>query len=231
MPASHTLATRYLTLSFDDGYRASSVKTAALFERSGLRADFNVVATFEDRNPVLHGDWALWNELAACGHCVHPHGYNHTNKTQVPFEEARDLILRCLDVFATHLNGFDPARALFAFPYNVATPELEAWLPSVVRGFRTGPGPAINPLPDLDTAKLTTCGWQDAELWLDRCVDDLLAREAGWLIYCAHGLDGEGWGPLRADYLERLLDTLVGTVNLEVVPATQVLERFSGVSE
>ena len=47
--------TRYLTLSFDDGYRTSSVKTAALIERFGLRADFNIVATFEERNPVLHG--------------------------------------------------------------------------------------------------------------------------------------------------------------------------------
>src|SRR4028119_529362 len=135
--------TRYVTLSFDDGYRASSVKTADLFERFGLRADFNVVAAFEERNPVLHGDWALWNELVARGHHIHPHGYNHTNKTQVSFEEARDLILRCLDRFATHLDGFDPKQAVFAFPYTASPPEVEAWLPTVVRAFRTGIGPAI----------------------------------------------------------------------------------------
>jgi peptidoglycan/xylan/chitin deacetylase (PgdA/CDA1 family) len=220
--------TRYLTLSFDDGYRTSSVKTAALFERFGLRADFNIVATFEERNPVLHGDWALWNELAARGHHIHPHGYDHTNKAKVPFDEARDLILRCLDRFATHLDGFDPKQqAVFAFPYNASTPELEAWLPSVVRAFRTGPGPAINPLPRPDTAKLTTGGWQDAEAWLDRCVDDLLGRESGWLIYTAHGLDGEGWGPLRTEYLERLLERLVTTEYVAVLPTREVLQRFA----
>lgn len=216
-----------MTLSFDDGYRASSVKTAELFERFGLRAEFNVVATFGERDPVRHGDWALWNELAARGHAIQPHGYNHSNKANVPFEEARGLVLRCLDLFAAHLNGFDPAQAIFAFPYNASTPELEAWLASVVRAFRTGPGPAINPLPKPETVKLTTGGWEDAEPWLDRCVNDLLGRDTGWLIYCAHGLDGEGWGPLRSAHLERMLDRLVGTENLAVLPARKVLQRCS----
>ena len=36
-------------------------------------------------------------------------------------------------------------------------------------------------------------------------VADLLSRDDAWLIFNTHGLDSEGWGPIRADYLDRLL--------------------------
>jgi peptidoglycan/xylan/chitin deacetylase (PgdA/CDA1 family) len=225
MSALNPIATRYLTISFDDGFRASTLKTVELYERLGLRAEFNVVATFGDKDPVVHGDWALWNELAARGHSIQPHGYNHTNKAKVGTGDARDLILRCLDLFARNLHGFDPARSVFAFPYLASTPELEQWLPTIVRACRTA-GPPINPLPTPKAAKLTTSASQDAEALLDKCAGDLLRNEEGWLIYCAHGLDGEGWGPLRSEYLERLLERLMQVENLEVLPARDVLARF-----
>ena len=220
---------RYLTLSFDDGFRASSVKTAQLLEKFGLRGEFNIVATNHLKKPEVYGDWDLWNELAARGHSVQPHGYNHTNKAKLPFGEARDLILRCLNLFRENLNGFDATQAIFAFPYNASTPEIEQWLPSIVRAFRTGGGSPINPLPQRSTVKLTTGGSEKAEELLDRCIQELLAREEnGWLIYCAHGLDGEGWGPLGSDYLEKLLERLVRVKDLELLPARDVLMRFDG---
>jgi peptidoglycan/xylan/chitin deacetylase (PgdA/CDA1 family) len=227
MPALNRAATRYLTISFDDGFRASSVKTADLFESFGLRAEFNVVTTYGESKPEVFGGWTLWNELAARGHSIQPHGFDHTNKAKVGFGEARDLILRCLDSFSTNLHGFDPARAIFAFPYLASTPELEAWLPTIVRACRTA-GEPINPLPTPDTVKLTTGASERAEELLDGCVGDLLARDEGWLIYCAHGLDGEGWGPMRSEYLERLLERLVQVENLGVLPARDVLDRFDG---
>ena len=155
---------RYVTLSFDDGFRRSSLKTAELYEKHGLRAEFNVLAAPSGDGI---GDFGLWNELQARGHVIQPHGYNHTDKSKMPLAEAQDLIRRCLDVFGERLAGFDPKQAIFNFPYNASTPELEAWLPTVVRAFRTGPGPAINPLPRPDTVKLTTGGREDAEVLLD----------------------------------------------------------------
>lgn len=215
-----------LTLSWDDGFLRSTLKTAEIFEQYGLRAEFNVLAA-----PSIHhdgetmGDFGLWNELQARGHIIQPHGYNHTDKASVPFAEAQGLILKCLDLFEEHLNGFVREEAVFNFPYNSSTPELEDWLPSVVRAFRTGPGPALNPLPKPNTVKLTTCGWEEAEEWLDRCMEGWLAEPAGWLIYNTHGLDGEGWGPLRTEYLERLLDRLTATENVQILPAREVLNR------
>ena len=124
----------YLTLSFDDGFRRSSLRTAQLFERHGLRAEFNVLAAPSGGGI---GDFGLWNELQARGHVIQPHGYNHTDKSKIPLAEAQGLIRRCLDVFGDRLAGFNPKAAIFNFPYNASTPELEEWLPTVVRAFRT----------------------------------------------------------------------------------------------
>ena len=60
-----------VTLSFDDGFKKSSLKTAEIYERYNLSACFNVIATAHQetfdlpneyhRWPV--GDFVLWNEL------------------------------------------------------------------------------------------------------------------------------------------------------------------------
>jgi hypothetical protein len=63
----------------------------------------------------------------------------------------------CLDVFANELDGFDARRAVFAFPYNASTPELEAWLPEDVRAFRTA-GDPIMPLPRPGQTKVLCTG-------------------------------------------------------------------------
>jgi len=82
----------YITFSFDDGFEKSSLKTAEIFESFGLRAEFNVIATAHLKKEKVHGAFSLWNELQSRGHIIQPHGYNHTDKTSVPFEKATDLI-------------------------------------------------------------------------------------------------------------------------------------------
>jgi len=83
-----------------------------------------------------------------------PHGYRHENLQKLSFNEASELIRRSLGVFSEKLDGFDPKRAIFNFPYNASTSELERWLPTQVRAFRTG-GDAIQSLPQSGRAKLT----------------------------------------------------------------------------
>jgi peptidoglycan/xylan/chitin deacetylase (PgdA/CDA1 family) len=225
---------RYVvTLSFDDGFERSSLRTAELFERFGLAAAINVVArghlgepkeSWHSRWPK--GDFGLWNELQARGHELQPHGLVHANKAELPVAEARGLIAACLETFGDELDGFDPERAVFAFPYNASTPELEAWLLGVVRAFRTA-GDPIMPLPRAGQAKIgcTSFGPGPCDGDLERCVDDLLARESGWLCYNAHGLDGEGWGPVASATLERLLARLVERGDTAVLPAGAALDR------
>jgi peptidoglycan/xylan/chitin deacetylase (PgdA/CDA1 family) len=221
-----------VTLSFDDGFERSSRKTAEIFERFGLSAAINVVARGHLGEPdeAWHnrwrkGDFALWNELRTRGHEIMPHGLVHANKANLPFEESKRLIASCLDVFASELPGFDARRAVFAFPYNASTPELEGWLPNVVRAFRTA-GEPIMPLPQPGQTKITCTGFgpESCDERVEALVDELLAGPPGWLCCNVHGLDDEGWGPLTTATLERLLDRLVERDDTRVLPAGAALD-------
>jgi len=227
-----------VTLSFDDGFKKSSLRTAEIFEKYKLSACINVIATGHRKDFVVpdeyqanipKGDFGLWNELQQRSHEIMPHGYKHANKRNLPFAEAQELILRCLDVFAKELKGFDPKQAVFNFPYNASTPALEQWLPTQVRAFRAGPK-ALNPLPHQGQVKLTVMGFGpgNCEHAIDREIENLLAAKSGWLVFNTHGLDDEGWGPIRAAYLERLLERLLSIDTVDILPAGMALTKYAG---
>lgn len=229
----HGSVRHLLTLSFDDGFLRSSQRTAEIHEKVGVTACINVIASGHlpdfvppDEYHVAwpRGDFGLWNDLRARGHEVMPHGYRHANLAELPLAEAQGLVRRCLDLFQRELEGFEPERAIFNFPYNRSTPELEAWLGTQVRAFRTGGG-GLNPLPS-GQQRLTTTGHgpENCERHLDAEIEALLGTDSGWLVYNVHGLDDEGWGPIRASYLERLLDRLLGIETLRVLPVAPALD-------
>ncbi len=225
-----------VTLSFDDFFAESTRKTARIYEKFGLSACFNVLAGAHtpDFTPIGYldgelGGFELCNELVERGHEVMPHGWVHNNLTRMPLEKAQRLVCKCLDAFEDNLRGFRRDEAVFNFPYNASSGELDQWLPTQVRAFRTW-GDGVNPLPSADTVKLTCTshGPESCEDDIDRCVDKLLAQPSGWLIYNTHGLDGEGWGPVRSEYLERLLERLLSTAGVQILPAGRVLSQAAG---
>ena len=223
-----------VTLSFDDGFKRSSIKTAEIYEKHKLSACINVVASahMKDFRPpdyadVPRADFGLWNDLKA-------RGQSHAARLQTR-QQAESTVRRgetpdprCFDVFDKELKGFDRKQAVFNFPYNASTPELEKWLPTQVRAFRTGGG-AINPLPYKGQTKLTctSFGPGNCEAAIDREVERLLAKDSGWLIFNTHGLDDEGWGPIRAVYLERLLERLLIIESVEILPAGMALAKYT----
>jgi hypothetical protein len=219
-----------VTLSFDDGFERSSIRTAEIFERHALVAELNVLATDRvEPNGRWHqrwpkGNFALWNELKERGHYVMPHGYRHVNKAEVPLAEAQRLIEACLDVFRAELAGFEASEASFAFPYNRSSPEIEGWLSGRVRAFRTG-GDPVMPLPRGGQQRVTctSFGPERCDGHLSRTIESFLAGPPGWLCYNVHGLDDEGWGPLGGDTLDRLLDDLVAR-DVRVLPITAALD-------
>jgi peptidoglycan/xylan/chitin deacetylase (PgdA/CDA1 family) len=219
-----------VTLSFDDGFEWSSLRTAEIFERHGLVAELNVVAAGHVGEPkeAWHsrwrkGDFALWNKLKARGH-VMPHGYRHANKAELPLHEAQRLIGRCFDVFAAELDGFEASRASFAFPYNRSTRALEVWLGGHVRAFRTA-GDAVMPPPRPGQQRVTcvSFGPERCDEHLVRTIESFLAGPPGWLCYNLHGLDDEGWGPVGGKTLDRLLEHLVAR-DVNVLPITTALD-------
>ena len=232
--------THLLTLSFDDGFRRSSIITAQIFEAHKLSACINVIASGhlkdfatpdEYQAGIPKGDFQLWNQLQARGHEIMPHGYKHANKRQIPLAEAQDLIRRCLAMFSRELNGFDPRKAVFNFPYNASTPELDDWLRDLVMARRAAGGSPINPWPRASQFKLATRGAggpANCEKKLDQEIASFLAGPSGWLIYNLHGLDAEGWAPIRAEYLDELLKRLTRIETLEILPAARALLNYSG---
>ena len=173
-------------------------------------------------------DFGVWNELQARGHEIMPHGFKHANKQGLPFAESQDLIRRCLEIFSEKLDGFEPKESVFNFPYNLSTPELEEWLPTVVKAYRTAGG-GLNPLPHEGQVKLTTTGYgpENCEKHLDDQIEQLLSRPSGWLIYNTHGVDDEGWGPIGSDYLDCLLERLSSIETVEILPTCRALSKYS----
>jgi hypothetical protein len=88
----------------------------------------------------------------------------------------------------------------------------------------------LNPLPGPSTVKISTGGWgpDNAENHVDETLEKLLARPSGWMVYNLHGLDEEGWGPIRAEYLERLLARLRMIDSVRVVPTARALMQIGG---
>lgn len=222
----------FVTLSFDDGFKKSSIRTAEIFEKHKLSACINIIASahlpgFELPNEYHNwpvGDFGLWNELKQRGHEIMMHCYKHAHLDALSFNEGKELVLRCIDVFSKELKGFDPKESIFNFPFNASTPELEAWLPTQVKAFRTG-GPPLNPLPHKGQAKLTCTshGPDNIDQHLDAEIKNLLAQPSGWLIYNTHGLDDEGWGPVSSSYLDQLLGRLTAIDSVEIIPAGKAL--------
>ncbi len=223
-----------ISLSFDDGFEKSNLRIAEIYERFGLSACFNVLALEElDGEKVADpyhyfpkGNFRLWNELQRRGHEIMPHGLIHHNLADMPLADAQRSITRCLEIFTQELKNFQPKDAVFNFAYNASTPEIEAWLPGVVKAFRTG-GAAINPLPHPGQVRLTTSGYgpENCEWHLEEQIARLLAQPSGWLIYNVHGLDDEGWGPIRAEYLESLLEKLSSIEDIAILPVGKALSN------
>lgn len=229
--------THLLTLSFDDGFTRSFSLAAKIHEEFGVKAQLNVIAqacegTYQPADewhnaPV--GGWDVWNGLAARGHEIGPHSWSHRNHKSIPFPEAQDQINWCLDAFSARLKGFKPAEAVYNMPYNASSPEVEVYMLTRLKGFRTG-GPGLNPFPGPSTRRLTCTafGPGNCDAHLDAEVEKWLAARSGWLIYNTHGFDEEGWGPATPDCVRRLYTRLLTLPHVRIVTQQQGLALGAG---
>ena len=226
--------THIVSLSFDDGFEKSSIKTAEIYEKYKMSACINVIASAHENQFELPneyhawpvGDFELWNELQSRGHEIMPHSLKHTNLKESPLGKAQDLVQECLEIFEKKLDAFDSSRAIFNFPYNQSSPEIEEWILTKVRAFRTG-GPDINKLPHPGQSRLTCTSFGPGTIddHLESRIQHLLALPEGWLIYNTHGLDDEGWGPVSSAYLDELLARMLKLDHVAVLPVGQALEQ------
>lgn len=227
--------THIVTLSFDDGFRKSSLKTAEIFDLFGLKACLNVIAKSslprdDSAYQDAFGSFDDWNALKKRGHEIMPHTYDHQNLTQIPFDEACKLIDRCIEEFKKRLRGFDVSKAVYNVAYNASTPELERYILKSYRAVRTQGRSPINPIPKSKDRPVLGC-WSDgpgnSEASLDKALNEFLDGEGGWFVWNTHGLDDEGWGPIGSEFLKTLLTRLVKLNHVDVLPAGVVLSRYA----
>jgi peptidoglycan/xylan/chitin deacetylase (PgdA/CDA1 family) len=227
--------THIITLSYDDGFEKSSIRTVEIYEKYGLSAAINVVASAHEKQFELPneyhtwpvGDFKLWNELQSRGHEIMPHGYNHSNLGEITLGDAQSLVNKCLDIFSRELDGFMAENAVFNFPYNSSNKAIEDWLRTRVRAIRTG-GPVANPLPHQGQFRLTCIshGPENIDRHLEEKIHEFLQGPSGWFIYNTHGLDEEGWGPVSSVFLDELLDRLTEHESANVLSVTQCLDQI-----
>ena len=232
--------THILTLSFDDGFKKSFHKIADIYETHGLHACFNVIAsghfpTFQAVDdwilPELMGNFDDWNHLSSRGHEIMPHSWQHLNLARQPQEKAEKLIMKCLDYFESHLDGYENKNAVFNFPFNASTPELEKFLLAKVRAVRTRGDGALNSIPSEAGRLRLQClsmGPKNIDAWIEKQVHDFMDSPGGWLILNTHGLDDEGWGPISTEYLKRLIKRMTKIDFLELAATGKVLKRTAG---
>jgi len=206
-----------VAFAFDDGFVKSSLKTADLFESFGLRAVFSVLADSTNFAPnFVVGDFILWNELHSRGHIIHPHGWRHTNLSQVPHEQAVEECRRCLDVFGRSSRDSIAKQAVYNYAYNASTPALNEWLLPRVAGIREG-GSGFLSRGQLASRVWTsvTFGPGDPAEHLMMQLQQSRAQKPAAFFYALHGVDGEAWGAIALDSLRNALDLISADPQLE----------------
>lgn len=142
----------------------------------------------------------------------------------------RSSVVRCLDYFEELLESFDASNAVFNFPFNSSTPELEKFTLTKVRALQSNGETAWNSIPASAEPYSIDCrsmGPGNIDHWVEQQVNHFLETDGGWLVLNAHRLDDEGWGPMSTNYLRSLIQRLAAVEELEILPAGEVLKRMA----
>ncbi|HEY1963035.1 MAG TPA: polysaccharide deacetylase family protein [Rhizomicrobium sp.] len=223
-----------VSFCFDDGFRATADKARAIFGRFGWAPCLCILAAPEKaEDAYIKGtpiaDWSYWREAQAAGCEIAPHGYAHENLARCSFAEATASVERCFDIFMRELPGFLPSEQVFHTAYLSAPPEILSWLRKRVLGVRTGLRRAgVTSIEEASSTRLLDCvsyGHDTTDRLFSERIAQFVSGEDGILTIVLHGLDGEGWGPLRSATLEGALAKLQ-QARIDVVPCGQLLSNL-----
>ena len=229
---------RWVSLTFDDGFRRASEVAAEILGERGLGATFYIVTGWVSpvraavRDPLNrgcdHGDWAHWRSVRDAGHEVGSHTFSHFNVTG---KMARlfpwlvgDELRKARDDLAREVP--QPLRTI-SMTWNQSSRRSDRIVRTLYDGCRLGDTSIqYNDLRALDPYRLAS--WAPrASVTLEayeKAVADL--PDGGWLIFQFHSFDGEGWEPLSRDTFRALCEIVEQHRDVKVAPVAQVLAHW-----
>lgn len=229
---------RWLSITFDDGFRKGSETAAAILSEYGLAATFYIVtgwvaparaAVREKFNRGRdHGDWAHWRSIRDAGHEIGSHTFSHFNVTgkrarlfpwlvSAELRKSRDDLVR------------ETPQPLYtiSMTWNATSHRSDSLVSALYDACRLGSAAlAYNDLDKLDPHRLTS--WAPAASVPTQAYDEAIAAipEGGWLILQFHSFDDEGWEPLSSDAFRALCETARRYNDVKVAPVAQVIAQW-----
>lgn len=187
-PATDTgTDTKYVTITFDDGYN-SQYQAADALEARGMRGVFYVPigqlnGSFEGIPTMTRSDV---QDLQQRGHEIGGHTYNHTDLSALTTAEAEETILKNRD--ALQELGITPVS--FAYPYGQGADTHQNTVTDYYKYARTVRWDTNTVPPDepgqLKTLALTEDNYEVLDSYLDRM------EGSDWLILSIHHIDEDG---------------------------------------
>lgn len=231
-------AGRWLSLTFDDGFRKGSEVAAEILGAHAMAATFYIVtgwvaparAAVRERfnRGCDHGDWGHWRRIRDAGHEIGSHTFSHLNVTGsrarlFPWIVA-DELRRSRDDLAREVP--QPSYTI-SMTWNASSSRSDRMVRTLYDACRLG-GSSVkyNEFRALDTHRLAS--WAPDATASVPAYDEAIGRipEGGWLILQFHSFDGEGWSPLSRRTFHALCEVAARHKDVKVATVAQVIERL-----
>lgn len=229
---------RWLSITFDDGFRKGAETAASILGEHGLTATFYIVTGWVSpaRAKVRekfnrgcdHGDWAHWRSIRDASHEVGSHTFSHLNVTG---KQARLFPWLVADELRKSRDDLvrEAPQPLYtiSMTWNASSRRSDRIVRTLYHACRLGSGEvAYNDLGALDPYRLAS--WAPAANTPPQVYDEAIASipEGGWLILQFHSFDDEGWEPLSRASFRALCETVRRHDDVKVAPVAQVIAQW-----
>jgi peptidoglycan/xylan/chitin deacetylase (PgdA/CDA1 family) len=214
-----------VTFSYDDGTLSQITYAVPQLADHGLVGSFNLVGSIIDQG-VNGRTWQMWRDVAAAGHEIGNHTYNHANLTAVSLDSARYEIERG---YKAILDSMGIAADTFVYPFGASNQAVRN-IASEQHASARGAG-GINALDIPDPYLIRSFSVQPASYEGYIAGIDSAIALGGWVVLVFHGFELNPTNPYNcrpsthdsiAAYVEAKGDTLWCATQAQVFAHTQI---------
>lgn len=225
---------RFVSITFDDGLKASTDVAISILEKYKFSATFYIVTGWVEPSKIsikepfnigrAHGTWDYWRRVSEIGHEVGSHTHSHVNargKKAMLFPW-----ILANDIFKSHKNlcrEVSQSNHSIAMPWNAATSISEFFVHRKFSSCRLGTSSlAYNNFLSLACYRLKSWAPSQRDRWETyvQAIDNI--PKGGWLILQFHGIGDEGWDPISPEFFEQLCEYIAKS-DLKIATVREVI--------